>query len=225
MSWVLPSPGHQGSQMSLLGPSTKEWGTLSVPPVTHCAIQFVSHHPGMLNQAEPGAEPRRYLLCPAATAAAFVSPENSWVPSSSCQPPSLAATAPLFHPLCPRWADLCHHVRVQSPFCSAGATADVQSPTLCCCVLFPSRDSNYLFGNVVKHFPQFSYFIIVAVTLWPLYSEPVILQNGEKTFCSSYETWFPWRCTLFLGFHSCFQCPELCTDVCYSPFLSINHCI
>lgn len=211
--------------MSLLGPSTNERGTLSVPPVTRCAIQFVLHYPGMLNLAEPGAKPQRYPLCPAFAASAFASPANSRAPSSSHQPPSLTSTVPLLHSCCCLWADLCHHVRVLSPFQSAGATADMQSPTLCWCMLFPSRDSNYLSGNIVKHFPQFSYFIIVAVNLWPLYLEPVILQNGEKTLCSSYDTWFPWGCLLFLGFHSCPQCPVLCTDVCYIPFISINHCI
>jgi len=77
----------------------------------------------------------------------------------------------------------------------------------------------------VKHFPQFSYFIIVGVTLWPLYSKPVILQNVEQILCSSYDIWFPWWRVLFLGFPSCLQCPGLCTDVCYTAFLSFNHCM
>lgn len=206
--------------MSLLGPSTDELGILSATPVTRCAVQFVSHHPGMLNLAELWAKPRQYPLRPVFAATVFASPANSCVLSFSHQPPSLPSVVPLLCPCCPLWADVCHCVRVLSPFRSAGATADRQS-----CILFPSRDSNYLSGNIVKHFPQFSSFINVAVTLWPLYSEPAILQNGEKTLCSSYDTWFSWQCMLFLGFHSCPQRPGLCTDDCYTQFISINHCL
>lgn len=84
-------------------------------------------------------------------------------------------------------------------------------------------DINYFSWNLVKYFLQFSYFIIVAVTLWPLYLQPVILQNGEKTLCSSFDVWFSWQYMLFLLFHSFLQCPVL--NVCYTTFISINHFI
>lgn len=167
----------RGTKMSLPGPSTGDQGIPSL--VCQCHPRpIVSHHPGMLNLVKPETKPQWYWLCPDFVATVFACLANSLLPSSSCQPPSLAVTVPSLHACCPFWADPCHHITVLSLFPSTGATIHARNPTLCCCIWFPSRDSNYFLGNIMNHISQFSYFIIVAVTLWPLYSEPAILQNG-----------------------------------------------
>lgn len=113
----------------------------------------------------------------------------------------------------PLWAHPCHHVTALSSFLSSGALNNVQSPTLYSCTLVSLRYTNYFSWYLLKYLPQFSYFIIVTVTLWSSYAEPVILQNGGKTLCSLFDVWFSRWHMLFLPFHICLHCPVL--DVYY----------
>lgn len=135
------------------GPKCPCWGKHWRPrdPVaagTHCHLwPTVSHHPGMLNFAKPEAKPQctgsALTLWPV-----FAFPANSWLPFSPHQPLSLTATMSSLHACCPFQADLCHHITVLSLLPSTGAW----STTLCCCIWFPSRDSNYFFGTQCETF-------------------------------------------------------------------------
>lgn len=159
--------------------------------------------------AETGRARSNAWVVPAFMAAAFASPAHAslLLPPASFPCSHCAVGPPLVSPL--SWSLAPRHNTVTISVC--------QSHQRILIIFF--------FLNIVKRFPPFSYFIIMSVTPWPLCSEPVILQNKEKTLCSSYDVWFPWWCVLFIDFHSCLQCSRLCTDVCYTPFLSINHCL
>lgn len=191
----MPSRGLLGDQNILAVSKHQE----TLPPVWHSVTTDPLCHPVCLTLSRD-AESRR------ATSQASLVPVKVLhsLSAISCRHHALS-----LHPHCPLWTDLCHHITALSSFCSAGATGDVQSPTLCCCILFPSRDSNYFWGSIMKLFFQFSYFITVAVTIWPLYLQPVILHNGEWALYSLYDVWFPWWRLLFFGFHNCLQCTEV----------------
>ena len=223
-------PQHiKGAKKSLLGPSTNDQGTPS--PVRHSVTSDPLCHRVCLTSSRDAESGRARSQALVVAPLSCLHGHSLYIPSELMHPLLLppvsfsrshcALTPPSLSPL--SWSLSPRHSAVIISFCRC-CSWRANSHLVLLHIIF-IKSSNYFFGNVVKHFLQFSYFIMVAVTLWPLYSEPVILQNGEQTLCSLYDVWFPCWCMLFLGFHSCLQCPGLCTEVCYTPFLSMNHCI